>query len=182
MSLESELRNYLKKLGVTKKEVLENTPKRWMKFLKEFSVGFKEFKDVKSFEVSEKGYNQMVVFKTNFTSLCEHHLLPFFGEVWVGYAPRTYVVGVSKIVKLINHISKKPTIQEELTEEIATNIKKMIPDSLGVIVVVKAFHTCVSSRYKDGWLTTSSLHGIFKHNPFAKEEFFEIMKIKGVEK
>jgi GTP cyclohydrolase I len=75
---------------------------------------------------------------------------------------------------MIQHISKKPSIQEELTEEIGKELRKMIPDCLGTIVVVKGFHTCIA-RYKEGWMITSSLSGASKHNPFIKEEFFNLI-------
>ncbi len=174
--LEGLLREYLKSLGVKKEEVLNNTPRRWMEFLKKYTEGFKEFNDIKNFELQTGDFNEMVVLETGFSSICEHHLLPYFGKVFVGYLPTTHVIGVSKIVKLIKHISMKPSIQEELTEEISKTIRKIIPNCAGVAVIMHGFHTCVGTRYKEGWLTTASMHGVFKHNPFAKNEFLDYVK------
>ena len=174
--LEEMLRAKLKELGVTKKEVLQNTPKRWLRFIEDYTIALRqEYSDVKDFDVQTGNYNQMVIIKTHFMSICEHHLLPFVGVVWVGYLPRSSVTGASKIVKMVHHLTKKPSIQEELTQQIAEEVKKMVPDVLGVIVVVRAFHTCIA-RHQEGWMTTSSLHGAFKHNVFAKQEFFDLIQ------
>jgi GTP cyclohydrolase I len=170
--LENEIRKLLKEIGITKEEVLQNTPKRWIELIKDFNV--KKYEDFKTFYVGD--YNQMVVYECKFYSLCEHHLLPFFGKVFIGYLPVTHVIGISKISKLVSTLAKKPTIQEELTEEICKSLRKNIPGVIGVAVVIHGYHTCVSIRYGDGWLTTSSLHGIFKHNPFAKQEFLDFVK------
>jgi GTP cyclohydrolase I len=174
--LEKELRNWLKSLGITNEEVLQNTPRRWMEVIEHFTEGYKEFSDYKNFELVVGDFNQMVVVETGFASLCEHHLLPYFGKVFVAYLPTTHIVGVSKIIKLVSHLSKRLTIQERLTQEIADILRKNIPGCLGTAVVIHAFHTCVGIRYKEGWLTTSSLNGVFKHNPYAKQEFIDFIK------
>jgi len=170
---EKILRDYLEYLGMKKEEVLENTPRRFAKFLEEFTLALRE--EYKDFKVFKSEYNQMVTLETTFYSLCEHHLLPFFGKVFVAYLPRTEVIGVSKIVKLVKHLARKPTLQEELTEEIAKEISKRL-DVAGVAVCINAFHLCVATRYKEGWLLTTSLGGVFKHNPFAKQEFLDYIK------
>lgn len=176
LKLEEMFRKYLKDNGVKCEEVLQNTPSRFLNFIKTYTEGFKPYTDFKSFEESD--HNQMVVVETSFTSLCEHHLMPFFGKVFVAYLPTTHVIGVSKIIKLVKHLSKKPTIQEGLTEEVSKALRKNIPNTIGVAVVVHGFHTCVSTRYGNGWMTTASMHGAFKHNPFAKQEFLDYIKHK----
>jgi len=158
----------LKYYHVTNQEVLENTPRRFLKFMDEYTSALKN--DYTDFKAFPKDSNQMVVMECSFYSLCEHHLLPYFGKVFIGYLPKTEVLGVSKLIKLTQHLFKKPSIQERVTEEIATTLMKNL-DTAGVAVIVKGLHLCVAMRYREGLITTASMHGNFKHNPFAKEEF-----------
>lgn len=172
---ENNIRELLKDLGVTKEEVLENTPRRWIAFLNTYTKALRqEYQDFKAFESK---HDQMVIVETKFWSMCEHHLLPFFGKAYVGYIPNNKVVGVSKIVRYVQHIAMKPSIQEELTDEIADQLQKEL-NSKGTIVILKGFHTCVASRYDNGWMTTSALRGIFREDSFRKEEFVRLINNK----
>lgn len=164
----TSLRKELKRLGVKNKEVLERTPYRFFEFLKEYSTGLNgEYTDFKSFK---SDYKQMVVVECNFYSLCEHHLLPYFGKAFIAYMPKGRVVGVSKIAKLTQHLFKKPSMQENVTHEITEELSKNL-DTTGVTCLVKGLHLCVAMRYKEGWVTTSSSTGRFKNNSSAKKEF-----------
>ena len=172
---EDNIRALLVDLGVTKEEVLTNTPRRWIAFLTTYTKALRgEYNDFKAFESK---HDQMVIVETKFWSMCEHHLLPFFGKAYVGYIPNKKVVGVSKIVRYIQHIAMKPSIQEELTEEIADKLQVEL-GSQGTIVILKGFHTCVASRYDNGWMTTSALRGIFRDDPYRKEEFVRLINNK----
>lgn len=169
---EDNIRELLVDLGITNEEVLENTPRRWISYLKRYSKATRE--DYTDFKAFTSSHDQMVIVETKFWSLCEHHLLPFFGKVYVGYIPKDTVLGVSKIIRFVQHASSKPSIQENLTEEIVDTLHSEV-GGLGVIVIMKGFHTCVASRYDNGWMTTSALRGVFSHNPSAKEEFIRLI-------
>ena len=175
MKHQENIRQLLKDLGVTDEEVLENTPRRWIGFLSRYTAALHEdFTDFKSFPSK---HDQMVIVETEFWSICEHHLLPFFGKAYIGYIPKDKVLGVSKIVRFVQHSTAKPSIQENLTEEIADKLQENI-GGLGTIVILKGFHTCVASRYGNGWMTTSALRGVFHDNPSAKEEFIRLINNK----
>lgn len=111
-------------------------------------------------------------------SLCEHHLLPFFGIVHVAYIPMGRVVGLSKIPRCIDILAAQPQLQERLTDQIADAIKTVL-DPLGVAVVMKAEHTCMSTRgvLKPGSLTvTSKMLGVFRDDATARSEVLELMR------
>lgn len=172
------IRNFLRKYNLDD-ETIENTPKRIVKVWKEF-LNNNNVADVKTFNIEtdyeRKGeFNQMVIWQGEFVSLCKHHFLPYFGKIYIGYLPTTKVIGLSKITKIVKNLTRKPTIQEELTQELNKEIRKNIEGVIGVAVVIKALHTC-NLRYDKAYMITSSLSGIFKHNPFAKEEFFKLIE------
>ena len=167
------IRELLIDLGVTNEEVLENTPKRWIKFLESYSKPLKnDFNDFKTFPNAS---DDMVIAETHFWSICEHHLLPFFGKVYFGYIPDNKVLGISKIVRYIQFTSKQPSIQEELTQKIADTLFEK-SDAKGAMVLIKAFHTCVASRYSNGWMTTSAIRGMFRENKTLKNEFLALVQ------
>jgi len=107
-----------------------------------------------------------------FTSLCEHHLLPFTGRAWVAYVPHTGVVGLSKIPRLVDHYARRPQVQERLTANIAEALRGGVPN-LGVGVMLNATHTCASMRgvKKEAPMTTTALYGVFREDPAARAEF-----------
>lgn len=113
-----------------------------------------------------------------FNSLCEHHLLPFFGVAHVAYIPSGKVVGLSKIPRCLDILAARPQLQERLTDDLAAAIHQAL-NPLGVAVVVKAEHTCMSTRgvLKAGSQTiTSCLLGVFRDNHAARSEVMELMR------
>ncbi len=175
---EITIRELLKDLGIVDDEVLQNTPKRWIRFLQSYSKPLKtEFNDFKQFETD---YDEIVVVETEFWSICEHHLLPYFGKAFIGYIPEKSVLGVSKVVRFVQYISKKPSIQESLTFEIADELFKKTK-SKGLIILMKGFHTCVASRYSNGWMTTSTKFGLFRTDPSLVANFNKIINNKPLE-
>ena len=107
-------------------------------------------------------------------SFCEHHLLPFFGEVAIGYIPNNKIFGLSKFQRLVDKVSSKPQLQERLTYQILEEIKNRL-EPKGVGVVIKAIHTCVFARGTQSTsaeFTTSAVDGIFKENHNTKQELF----------
>lgn len=114
-------------------------------------------------------------------SFCEHHLLPFFGEVAIGYIPDNKFFGLSKFQRLIDKVSSKPQLQERLTHQILGEINKRIKPK-GIGVVIKAIHTCVFARgtqSSTAEFTTSAVEGVFKENINTKNEFLSIINANG---
>jgi GTP cyclohydrolase I len=114
-------------------------------------------------------------------SFCEHHLLPFFGEVAIGYIPDTKIFGLSKFQRLIDKVSSRPQLQERLTYQILDEINNRLKPK-GIGVVIKAIHTCVFARGTQSTtaeFTTSAVEGIFKENINTKNEFLSIINSDG---
>jgi GTP cyclohydrolase I len=126
-------------------------------------------------------YDQMVLVKDiEFYSLCEHHLLPFFGKCHVAYIPDKKVVGLSKIPRLVNMFARRLQIQERLTNQIANAIQQKI-SPLGVGVVVEGRHLCMVMRgveKENSHTVTSAMLGSFKDNPKTREEFLSLIREK----
>lgn len=114
-------------------------------------------------------------------SFCEHHLLPFFGEVAIGYIPDSKIFGLSKFQRLIDKVSSKPQLQERLTYQILEEINNRL-EPKGIGVVIKAIHTCVFARgtqSSTAEFTTSAVDGVFKENINTKNEFLSIINANG---
>jgi GTP cyclohydrolase I len=128
------------------------------------------------FEVS---YDEMVLVKdVAFYSLCEHHVIPFFGRVHVAYIPNGRVVGLSKIPRLVEMFARRLQVQERLTVEIAETIEKVLRPR-GVAVVVEAIHLCMMMRgveQQNAFAITSSMRGDFKSDSKTRSEFMELIR------
>jgi GTP cyclohydrolase I len=124
-------------------------------------------------------YDEMVLIRDiGFTSMCEHHLLPFYGVAHVAYIPCGKVTGLSKIARVVEEVSRKPQVQERMTQTIANLVKEHLSTS-GVAVVLSAEHSCMSIRgvKKAGAKTiTSALLGEFKTNQSTRQEFMSLIK------
>lgn len=122
--------------------------------------------------------NQLVICKDiDFSSLCAHHLLPFYGKAHVGYIPNKLQVGISKIPRLVDFWAQRPQVQERLTEEIASSLKHTI-DAMGVAVVIEARHTCMACRgvrKHNGLMITSNMRGVFLTAEAARSEFMRLI-------
>lgn len=123
-------------------------------------------------------YDEMVLVRDiQFTSMCEHHLLPFTGVVHVAYVPQGKVTGLSKLARVVEEVSRRPQVQERLTQTVADLIEKKL-DTQGVAVVCSAEHSCMSIRgvRKPGSRTiTSALRGIFKTDQSTRSEFMSLI-------
>lgn len=170
----------LKLLGEdTSREGLEKTPLRVAKAMQFLTQGYNMQPDeiVKS-AMFREDYQQMVVVKDiELYSLCEHHLLPFFGKAHVAYIPRHHITGLSKIARVVEAFARRLQVQERLT----TQIKECIQDTLnplGVAVVIEAQHMCMQMRgvqKQHSVTTTSDFTGAFLKNIATREEFFNII-------
>ncbi len=122
----------------------------------------------------EVEYDEMVVLKDiDFYSLCEHHLLPFYGKIHVGYLPDRQIVGLSKIPRLVEMFARRLQVQERMTQQIAAVMDELIKP-IGVGVVVEAQHLCAAMRgvkKPNTVMTTSAVRGLFKRNSTTRDEF-----------
>jgi GTP cyclohydrolase I len=129
-------------------------------------------------KVFTEQYDEMVLVRDiSFNSMCEHHLLPFIGVAHVGYLPRGKVVGLSKLARIVEEISRRPQVQERMTHQIADLLNSEL-DAKGVIVVLEAEHSCMTIRgvKKPGALTiTSAVRGLFKTNQSSRAEAMSLM-------
>jgi GTP cyclohydrolase IA len=158
---------------------LKDTPDRVARALRELTDGYGvKPEEVIADAIFDQDYDEMVVVKDiAFYSLCEHHMLPFFGHVHVGYLPRGKVVGLSKIPRLIGVYAHRLQIQEQLTREIAEALNGAL-DPKGVGVVVEARHLCMEMRgveTKDGRMITSCMLGTFRKDPRTRAEFLDLV-------
>jgi len=161
------------------REGLKNTPKRIVKSWKELYSGYGQNPSdiIKSAMFSEhSNYDQIVLLKDiDFFSMCEHHMMPFFGKVHIGYLPGKNVVGVSKIARMVECFARRLQIQERLTEDIASTMFDIM-EARGVGVVIEATHLCMVARgvkKREPIMVTSSVKGEFL-GPM-KDEFFSLI-------
>lgn len=123
--------------------------------------------------------NEMVMLKNcEFYSTCEHHFLPFFGHISIGYIPNKKVIGISKLARLVDCFSKRMQIQENMTTQIADCIMKEL-GAKGVMVICEAEHLCMKSRgikKQNASMVTSAIRGVFKDNIALRQEFLSVIK------
>lgn len=162
---------------------LQRTPERVEKSLRFLTKGYLEDVDeVLNGALFAVKYNEMVLVRDiDFFSLCEHHILPFYGKCHVAYIPNERVVGLSKIPRLVEIFSRRLQVQERLTVQIAeTLMEKLSPE--GVAVVVEARHLCMMMRgveTPNAVAVTSSMHGVFLNQQKTREEFLTLIRRGG---
>ena len=157
-----------------------NTPERVARALRELTDGYGvKPEDVIADAIFDQDYDEMVVVKDMaFYSLCEHHMLPFFGHIHVGYLPRGKVVGLSKIPRLVEVFSHRLQIQEQLTREVAEALNATLGPK-GVGVVAEARHLCMEMRGVEapgGRMMTSCMLGTFRRDPRTRAEFLNLVR------
>ncbi|MEW6608457.1 MAG: GTP cyclohydrolase I FolE [bacterium] len=162
------------------REGLRKTPGRVEESLKFLTSGYEvEVADVFKDATFVENYDEMVLVKDiDFYSLCEHHLLPFYGKCHIAYIPDKKIVGLSKLVRLVEIFSRRLQVQERLTTQIAQAIKEHLTP-LGVGVVIEAYHLCMMMRgvqKQNSQITTSSMLGIFRQKQSTRMEFLSLLK------
>jgi GTP cyclohydrolase I len=181
--MQDAIRKLLTDLGEDPdREGLRDTPKRVEKAYKFLTSGYgADIDKVLNNALFSVDYSEMVIVKDiDFYSLCEHHLLPFFGKCHVAYIPSNKVIGLSKIPRLVDVFARRLQVQERLTRQIADTIRDKIAP-LGVAVVVEATHLCMSMRgveKQNSFAVTSAMQGAFHDNSRTRMEFLELIKLR----
>ena len=179
--IEKAVRDILTEIGEDPgREGLLRTPERMHRMWLELTCGYRVDPDrLINGAVFDVGYSEMVVIKgIPFYSLCEHHMLPFFGTVSVGYLPRGRVIGLSKIPRIVEMYARRLQVQERLTDQIADALQGTL-EPAGVGVVIEAYHLCMMMRgveKQHSKTITSSLRGIFRSEPRTRDEFLRLVQ------
>ena len=161
------------------REGLLKTPERVARAILDTTAGYNEDPEaILRAAMFKEDYSQMVIVKDiDFYSLCEHHILPFFGKVHVAYIPNGYITGLSKIARVVEVFSRRLQVQERLTLQIKECIQKTL-NPLGVMVVVEAQHMCMQMRgvkKQNSMTTTSDFCGVFNQAK-TREEFMNLLR------
>ncbi|MCS6287994.1 MAG: GTP cyclohydrolase I FolE [Nitrospira sp.] len=179
--IEGLMTNLLLELGEDPdRNGLLNTPKRVAKAMRFMTQGYRQDIDhLLNGALFPIEYDEMVIVKDiDFFSMCEHHLLPFFGKCHVGYLPNKKVVGLSKIPRVVDAFSRRLQVQERLTLQIAETLKKKL-NAHGVAVVMEARHLCMMMRGVEKQNTvavSSSMLGVFRTQQQTREEFLKLIR------
>jgi GTP cyclohydrolase I len=180
--IEKALCSVIEAIGENPKRVgLVDTPRRIAEMYAELFQGLgMDPKEVLTVGFEEEHQEMVVVKDIPFYSMCEHHLLPFYGAVHIGYIPRGRVTGVSKLARVVDILARRPQIQERLTTQIADTIVEAL-NPQGVGVVVQAEHLCMIMRgvEKPGSnIVTSAMRGLFRRSVATRAEFLSLIKGK----
>jgi GTP cyclohydrolase I len=181
--MQERIRQLLADLGEDPdREGLRDTPKRVEKAYRFLTSGYAaDIDQVLNNALFTVDYSEMVIVRDiDFYSLCEHHLLPFFGKCHVAYIPTTKVIGLSKIPRLVDVFARRLQVQERLTNQIANTIREKIAP-IGVAVVMEASHLCMSMRgveKQNSFAVTSAMLGAFRDNARTRMEFLELIKLR----
>ena len=182
-AMQDLIRQLLAELGEDPtREGLARTPLRVEKALRFLTSGYQaNIDEVLNNALFTVDYSEMVIVKDiDFYSLCEHHLLPFFGKCHVAYIPNTRVIGLSKIPRIVDVFARRLQIQERMTNEIAQTILQAI-EPRGVAVVCEGTHLCMSMRgveKQNSFAVTSAMLGIFRDDARTRMEFLELVRLR----
>jgi len=179
--MEEQIRHILKALGEDPdREGLVKTPHRMAQALTFLTQGYRmDPKQVINDALFTEDYEEMILQKDiDFFSLCEHHLLPFFGKAHVAYIPHHKIVGISTLARLVDVYARRLQVQERLTNQIANTIMERL-DPLGVAVVIEAEHLCMRMRgveKQNSIIITSTLLGAFRTREETRNEFMTLIR------
>jgi GTP cyclohydrolase IA len=161
------------------REGLQRTPERVARALAFLTKGYEDDpKQVINGALFAEQYSEMILIKdVDFYSLCEHHILPFFGKAHVAYIPQHRIVGLSKLARLVEVYARRLQVQERLTTQIANTIAEQL-EPAGVAVVLEAEHLCMRMRgveKQNSRVVTSAMHGVFRDQQKTREEFMTLI-------
>ena len=164
------------------REGLINTPERVAKAWDFFSQGYRaNVEEIVNGAIFEEDCSEMVIVRDiEFFSMCEHHMIPFFGRCHVGYLSNKKIIGLSKIPRIVDAFSQRLQVQERLTSQIAETLMDVL-DPIGVGVVMEGRHLCMQMRgveKQNSFATTSSMLGQFRESPETRSEFLSIIRMK----
>lgn len=164
------------------REGLQRTPVRVTKSMKYLTQGYQvDVREVLNNAIFKEPYDEMVIVKDiEIFSLCEHHLLPFYGKAHVAYIPNGKIIGLSKLPRIVEIFSKRLQVQERLTTQIAECLMEAL-NPKGVAVVIEALHLCMSMRgvkKSEAYTITSSMLGAFRKDPRSRSEFLSLIRLK----
>jgi GTP cyclohydrolase I len=181
--MENIIKELLENLGEDpNREGLLKTPKRVTKAFEFLTSGYRQdVQHILDGAVFKEKYNEMVIVKEiDFFSMCEHHLLPFYGKAHIAYIPNGKILGLSKIPRIVEAFSRRLQIQERMTQEIAdTLFENLEPDGVGV--VIEARHLCMMMRgveKQNSVATTSAMLGSFREDEKTRSEFLRLIQAK----
>ena len=179
--MQEEIRNILLAIGEDPaREGLRDTPKRVEKSLQFLTRGYRQnLTEVVNGALFDAESDDMVIVRDiDFFSMCEHHMLPFFGKCHVGYIPKKKILGVSKVARIVDMFARRLQIQERLTRQISGAIMEIL-DAEGVGVVMEARHLCMQMRgveKQHSVMTTSSMVGSFRRELATRNEFTRLIR------
>jgi GTP cyclohydrolase IA len=178
--MEQLITDLLKEIGEDPgREGLLKTPERVASAYEFLTRGYHlDIKDVLNEAIFTEKYDEMVIVKNiDFYSMCEHHMLPFYGKVHVAYIPNGKIIGLSKIPRIVDVFSRRLQVQERMTQQIAETIAEYIQPE-GVAVVSEAFHMCMMMRgveKQNSSATASAMLGVFKEDSKTRNEFINLI-------
>ena len=181
--IEKCVKNLLDEIGEdSSREGLQKTPHRVAKAYEFFTQGYnKDIKKILNGAIFNEKYDEMVIVKDiDFYSICEHHLLPFFGKIHIAYIPNGKIVGLSKIPRIVDVFAQRLQVQERMTQEIADTIEQYL-NPRGVAVVAEGYHMCMMMRgvqKQNSITTTSAMHGTFTEDARTRSEFLNLISKK----
>ncbi len=185
VKIENLVIDLLKEIGENpEREGLKQTPHRFAKAYEFLTSGYSSnIQEVLNGAVFNVKYDEMVLVKNiDFYSLCEHHILPFYGKVHVAYIPNGKIVGLSKIPRIVDIFARRLQVQERMTQEIADTLNQYL-EPQGVAVVSEAYHMCMMMRgveKQNSSATASAVHGIFKEDARTRGEFLNLIAQKNL--
>lgn len=178
--MESHVKAILEELGEDpEREGLLKTPGRVDRALRELTKGYKQDPEaIINGALFTEDYSEMIVMKdVDFYSMCEHHMLPFFGKAHIAYLPKGKIVGISKLARLVDVYARRLQVQERMTTQIASLLmEKLTPE--GVAVVVEAEHLCMRMRgveKQNSYVVTSAMFGVFREKQETRDEFMNLI-------
>ena len=176
-----QVRAILEALGEDpQREGLQKTPDRVARAFQDLTRGYSQDpKAVINGALFVEDYSEMILCRDiDFYSLCEHHLLPFFGKAHVAYIPKKHIIGLSKLARLVEVYARRLQVQERLTTQVASTLMEEL-DALGVGVVLQAEHLCMRMRgieKQNSFVVTSAMLGVFRSNQLTREEFMTLVQ------